>query len=429
MSGQAQAVTGEARRAIRGELRVLAVAVFSMLIAIFLSIASLLRLIGVPDLPAMQLMIYRMLDMLIVVTFLLYCRPRVKVRIEDLMLLIFVSYPFLIGLLRGSLSLTFLNDTAIFLAFVAKIVIFRTVLIRVSQVAQIDEVFRRSARRIIACSAGVALMSLVAATALIRGGVSFYYQAPVELTFAAALALAQGKMAIYLLLLVMALAAGKRMAMIGLLVMGLIAIIARPRVRAAVLRLALVALILTPVFIAITVGISGTSFVFWDKLTGTIQTVQRAMDGSSGFLEMLMLIDPGRYVEYVSLQPHLTGWSLWFGNGYGFRYELDSAFLQEFGYEVVDDVTNAHFTPLAIAAKFGIIGLAIWTFFIARFLTASIDRSSYIQYAARLAFISMVVQSFFAFGFFVSIFTPFYFAAATMGRRVAQHGIPGTLLR
>ena len=153
------------------------------------------------------------------------------------------------------------------------------------------------------------------------------------------------------------------------------------------------------------------------------------MEQSDNFLETLIYTDPARYSEYVSLLPHLTDWSFWFGNRYGFRYDLDSDFLHEFDIAQHSDVRNAHFTPLPITAKFGLFGLIIWIILIARFFTAKINRNSFVEYACRLAFISMVVQSLFAFGFFINIYTPFYLAMLTVrSHRTKASKLPETLV-
>lgn len=407
---------------IRGELRVLNISVLMMIVFAALGLLSILRLVGVPGVQHSLLLSYRVLDALIVFSFLLFCRSSVRVQGFDLLLFIFAIYPFLIGLGHGNISITFINDTVIFMAFVIKIVVFRTILARISSVVDIDIVFSKPARKIVFWCSLIALMSLGTVSVLLRSGAQFYYQAPAELTFAAAIVLAQGKMLIYLVMLALALLAGKRMIMIGLLAMGLVAIIAHPKMRSSTLRFALVVLPLLPFVIVGGEALLSTEAKFVEKIMITYRQFERSSGLSGGFLEKLMYIDPARYGEYISLQPHLTGWSLWFGNGYGFRYELDAGFFSEFGYTVQGDVTNAHFTPLAIIAKFGLVGLGIWFALIASVLTMNIDRHSFVHNACRLAFISMIVQSFFAFGFFINMFTPFYIAMATLGRRKTTSG-------
>lgn len=404
---------------IRGELRVLKIAVLLMIIFAALNYIAFFRLVGVPGIPPLLLLLYRGMDLTIVLVFLVFCGSRVKIKGIDFLLAVFACYPFLIGLVQGNLSITFAHDTAIFFFFIAKIIIFRTILIRISAVVDFDTVFQKFSRKLVFWSALIALILLGTATVMLARGESFYYQAPAELTFAGALLLAQGKIFAYLFFLVLALAAGKRMVMIGLLVMGLIAVLRNSRVRSELFRFAVVAVVLASLVIIFAGTESSAELTFVDKILGTFRQLYYAMEMSENFFEILMLMDPARYAEYVSLKPHLTGWSLWFGNGYGFRYELDTAFLAEFGYADGGEVTNAHFTPLAIAAKFGLLGVLIWFALIATVLTSRFDHRSFVQYASRLAFLSVIVQSFFAFSFFINFFVPFYIAMATIGARQA----------
>ncbi len=403
---------------LRNERRVLSTVVLCLILYMAMQAFSMLRLTGVPGIPQFLLLGYRTLDLVMVATFFLYIGGRVKLRVEDLILLIFITYPFLIGISRGNLGLTFFNDTAIFFGFLVKILVLRTLMIRISNLVSLEAFFEKSGLRIIGFSLIFAVAILFMAILLLRSGTAFYYQAPAEITFAVALVLGQGKLLLYFVFLVLALLAGKRMTMIGVMVMGLLAIASYPPARRVTLWLAPLALIMFPAFFFLSDYLSGSNFAFLNKISLTIETLRRALTESSNLSELFLFIDPGRYIEYVSLQPHLTGASLWFGNGFGFRYELDNAFLDEFGFINTGDVSNAHFTPLAIVAKFGLAGLLLWIVFLIRITTYPFDRNSYLQYAARLAFYSVIIQSLFAFGFFINIFTPIYIAIATIRQKV-----------
>lgn len=425
-----QAANSADLSSIRGELKVLKITVFFMIVYAATNFASILRLLGVPGLPPLLLLQYRVMDMLILIAFLVYCRPKIKVRGIDLFLLIFATYPFFIGLARGNYSLTFLNDTVIFYFFLAKVVILRTIVSRISVVTDLDSVFTKLARKLVFWCGLIGAILLAAGVILLGGSSDYYYQAPSELTFAAAIVLAQGNIVAFLFFLTIALAAGKRMVMVGLLVMAAFAVLGlHSNLRRAFVRFLPVALVLLPMAIPAGSTLLGSDLVFADKLLGTFRQIERAMESSGSFMEMLMYTDPQRFAEYVSLLPYLTDWSLWFGNGYGFRYETDSAFLASFGLEGGIEITNAHFTPLAITSKFGLFGLMIWIILIVQVSTTKINRKSFVEYACRLAFISMIAQSFFAFGFFINIFTPFYIAMLTAGsRRTKASTLPGTVV-
>lgn len=396
---------------VSGEMRVLKISVFLMIVYAALNFAAILRLNGVSGLPAILLILYRGMDAVILFSFLAFCGRRIEFRRIDLLLLIFSVYPFFVGLGRGHFSITFLNDASIYLLFLVKVVIFRSILVRISEFYEIDRVFRVHARRIIFWSGLIAVLSIVSAYVLLGAGASFYYQAPAELTFAAALLLAHGNIFGFLVLLGLALLGGKRMVMVGLLSMAVVALLAHQKSRTGMLRFALGTLIFIPFIVVGANAYFSTELIFIDKILGTFRQIQRSQELSTNFLETLMFMDTARFVEYLSLKPHLEGWPLWFGNGYGFRYNV---LLSDFGYADNIEVTNAHFTPLAITAKFGLLGLGIWFVLIVKVLIAKINKRSFVQYACRLAFLAMIVQSVFAFGFFISMFTPFYIAMATM---------------
>jgi hypothetical protein len=403
-------------RAIRGELRVLAVAAVTMIIFCALQLLAILRLTGTQGIAPLLLTSYRVLDVMVVLTFLIYCRPLLRMRFEDVLLIVFATYPMLIGLGRGQLTFTYFNDIAIYWLFLAKIVILRTVLRRVDDVAGIDAAFARHARRIVFFSGLFAVLALIAAITLLRSGVQFLYQAPAEIIFASGYMLAQGHVLAYTGFVIMALLAGKRMVMVGVIGMGLLASLANARIRRATLKILPVALVLVPVVFVLLPMIAGIESPILNRLILTFERVQSAYASSGDFLEFLMRIDPARFAEYVSLRPHLTGWQLAFGNGFGFRYELDAAFWSYIGYEDKGDITNAHFTPLAIVAKFGLLGLALWLMVLWRAFFAPINKASFLQQAGRLALFGAVLESLFAFGFFISVFVPFYIALTTMGR-------------
>jgi hypothetical protein len=123
-----------------------------------------------------------------------------------------------------------------------------------------------------------------------------------------------------------------------------------------------------------------------------------------------MLIDPGRYVEYVSVRPHLSGPKIVFGLGYGFRYRLiDFEASQE-------SVSNAHFTPLGIVLKFGLVGVSMWlaAFF---YLFLGVYPRTKIEYAAHVSLFGIFVQSLFAYGFFINSLTAICCGLASISGR------------
>tara|TARA_Y100000296_G_scaffold87454_1_gene134731 strand:- start:17497 stop:18786 length:1290 start_codon:yes stop_codon:yes gene_type:complete len=405
------------RHELRGEFRVLKVLVFCSSIYLFLQLASMFRLFGVSGIPPLLLLGYRILDLLVIGSFFLMCRAKLKTRLHDLPLLLMLPLPILIGVGQGNTNITFFNDIILFMFFILKVIVIRTLILRFMEKTDFDAVFRVYARKIIRRSILAAILALFLALAALSAGITFYYQAPAELTFAAALALAQGHVPTYLAILALAAFGGKRGILAGIAVVGLLGFLNRKNiVRALLSFLALGAALI----IALGIFEDSTSLgnaQAMRRLTGTWIKLTSVANETKGWEEFLLLLDPGRFVEYVSLKPHLEGWAFWFGNGYGFRYSLDPYFLSNFGIVAIEDtVTNAHFTPLAIMAKFGVLGLFLWFTQCAAILFSSWNSRSYFQTACRLGFISMLVQSMFSFNFFISFFTPIFIAGATLRR-------------
>ena len=399
--------------AISGELRFLKLIVSFMILFAAANYISFWRLLGVPGIPPLLLLFYRVLDLLTILAFLYFCGSRVRISAADYLLMIFATYPFFIGFLRGQFSLTFGNDIAIYFMFITKIFMMRTAIERIHAVQDISEAFQPLMRKLVLWCIVIAIMLIGSLLLLRLSGFSFYYQSPAELTFAAALVLSKGNIFMFIFIVFLSLLAGKRMVLVGLLCMGLIALLANSRVRYASFRFLLLISFFAPFLYYLSNLMIGVELDFLDKITGTFRLVERALNRTDRFMDVLMFVDPLRFAEYVSLKPHLTGLNLWFGNGYGFRYELDPEFLKRFGYTLDTTVTNAHFTPLAIVAKFGLVGLILCLMIMCKVLFQKDTNSSYLIIASKLAFVAIIVQSMFAFSFFVNYFTAFYIAIVT----------------
>ena len=398
---------------LSGELRFLKLIITFMILFAAANYVSFWRLLGIPGIPPLLLLFYRILDLITIIAFLYFCGSRVRISGADYLLMIFALYPFFIGFQREQFSLTFGNDIAIYFMFVAKIFMIRTAIERICAAQDISKVFQPLVRKLVLWCIVIAIMLIGSLLLLTFSGFSFYYQSPAELTFAAALVLSKGNILMFIFIVFLALLAGKRMIIIGLLSMGLVAILANSRVRYASFRFLLLITFFSPIIYYLLNFMIGVELDFLDKITGTYRSVERALNRTDIFLEFLMFVDPIRFAEYVSLKPHLTGWNLWVGNGYGFRYELDPEFLNRFGYTLDATVTNAHFTPLAIVSKFGLVGLVLCLMIMFKVLFQKNTNSSYLIYASKLAFVAMLVQSIFAFGFFINYFTAFYVAILT----------------
>lgn len=405
----------DVRRELWREFFVLRVLVFCTIIYLFLQVASMFRLFGVPGIPPLLLLAYRTLDVIVISSFFLICGARLKVRWVDLPLFLMIPYPILIGISRGNINMTFFNDITIFAFFVLKVLVIRTLILRFMEKTDFDQVFCIYARKIIRLSILAAILMLMVAYIAISAGLQFYYQAPADLTFAAALAMSKGHVPTYLLILVLAAIGGKRSIMIGVLIIGIFGTLMHKNiVKFLLTTLALVILAIAALVIFGGSGSLGDTAPM-RRFISTWVAIETAWYYGTDWLEFLMFLDPSRFVEYISLKPYIEGWSYWFGNGLGFRYKIDSSFLEEFGRPAFEgSVTNAHFTPLAIVTKFGFVGLALWLVHVLGVIFSRRGSRSYFQEACRLGFISMLVQAIFSYSFFISFFTPIYVAGATL---------------
>jgi hypothetical protein len=399
------------------DLRVLRLGQWLLLVYVGLQVFSILRLIGVHNVPSILLFTYRLLDLILIATFLSISGPMMRIRSIDTLSVVIAIYPALIGIYNENFNITILNDVAIYFSFVAKIILFRTILARLVVYIPLDNIFNRFSRRITWLALVTAIGAFIVAQALVTAGWNFYYQAPAEITLAAALAFAHSQVGLVLAFTMLAALSGKRMILVGVLAMaGLALLAARGFVGVVIKRLPIVVVLVTISTFAVVTTLDLSSFAAADKLTGTYDLLVHSFQGAAGLENFLALIDPGRYIEYLSLKPHLTGIPLFLGNGYGFRYELDYAFLLESGFEFAGDVSNAHFTPLAIVAKFGLLGLAGWFLLIVLSFRhgGGWAKTSKFRFACRLALVSLLVQSFFAFGFFINSLTPFLLAVSSI---------------
>lgn len=398
------------------DVQILRLGLWLMLIYVSIQIFSIVRLIGLLNIAPYYLLCYRVLDVILIGVFVIYWRHPLRTHMF-IPLLIVVLYPMLFGIVNGNINVTFFNDFVTYTFFVVKFIIFRTLLISIYARVSPDELFFCFKRRLVRLSLFVAFLSLLTAIILLGMGFEFYYQAPAEISLGAALAITGGNVFVSFLFLVYAALSGKRMIFAGVVAMFLIAYLFSGKFRLGSFRWILVAtLILMLVVFVAPVPDNFTASVAIQKFAGTFYDLNLAWKTAGGALEFLKLVDSGRYLEVYSLFKELSYLDIIFGAGYGFRYEMDYSVMLELGRSIEGSVTNSHFTPLGIVSKSGIVGLLIWSAVILPGLRALFcDREiSQFRFACALALCAMIVQSFFAFGFYVNIFTPFLLAVCTV---------------
>lgn len=407
------------------DLKLLQIAGSLLVFYLFFSSLGLLRLFGFSGIVPVLLIGYRILDFTFIGLFVFFWRKKIVFRQTDALLFLIILYPMFIGAFRENFGMTFLNDLVIFLAFFLRVVILRTLIVSALKHTRLDEVFTPFLLRLSKISIGLAIVLFILVQFAVGAGWQTYYQVPLEVTFVLGYSIASGNLGYILFFLIFSVVSGKRMILISTLFTLMVALLWAPNLRRVLVRW-------FPVigFFIFFLAVSGSyllgtsNLVFVNKITYSYKLFTQGISNGGGLDEFFIIAMPDRYIEYRSLLPHLNGENLIFGNGYGFRYVLDHISQKEFGLgSEYHNVTNAHFTPIAIVAKFGIIGLVGWSlFFFSAFRgLRSKVKHSVVSTAALLALVSLLVQSLFAYGLFLNPFTPFIFAiASVVPRRASQ---------
>jgi len=394
---------------------------WALKIYLILNGLGLLRLTGIFNITPYSLFLYRLLDLALIITFLLFWRQPVKMRLAELIMIFFVLLPVVTGIFNGHVNITMANDLATYLFFIIKVIIFRTLLISIYMRYHPDTFFATFSRSLIKLSLVIAIIGLTLALYISSKGVAFYFQSASEIKLAASLAIASNNIILSLSFLTIALLSGKRMIFIGILLMFLIAFMRSQRFRNQ--NTLFIAFALAFVFILGSLSVfplfsdlsQSASYV---RVDTTIRDIKAAVTYESDSLnEILFVLAPARYAEAVSLWRSLTNIDVLIGAGYGFRYTVDVPLFIANNFVVTGEtVSNAHFSPIGIVSKFGIVGFVIWTIYLLTGLKALIagPRTSWFRFGCALAFCAIWIESLFAFGFFINLFTPFVLAVCTV---------------
>lgn len=386
-----------------------------LIVHVLLQLASILRLIGIENIPAIALTISRTMDFILVFFFLVLWKKRIELRGIELILLVIAAYPILIGLGRDQINVTFFNDSALYIFFILKIIIYRSLISSIIKRYDLGSYFQSFLAKFIPISTTAAAIAFLAGQFFSATGQLKYYQTPAEITLTAAVALAYNKFFLFLFLALFAATSGKRMIMAGVLTIAAFAAVTSRRAMKIFLRW-LPRFVIGGAIGAIILMLSGhlDGLAFANKISTTYEVASDAFSKATSLDNFFQQIEPARYVEFVSLRDQINGLGVLFGNGYGFRYELEKDLLMEYGFDTStgSDISNAHFTPIAIVSKFGLLGLIVWsTYFLSILLSGMKNqKQNRFQYACTLALASYLVQSLFAFGFFINLLVPFVLA-------------------
>lgn len=406
------------------EEKALELAFFCMLTYVAMQLMGVFRLIGIANLVPISLITYRVLDLIFLTYALVLLRFECKLRFIDVAAGIVVCWGVGHGFAKGQFGLTFLNDASIYGLFIAKVVVFRTLLGVVHREGSLELITRRFLHRLKWLSAFAAIVALAFAVYFTGAGLQKYYQAPGEVTVAAASAILSKDWRFAAIFFLYVTLCGKRMLLLSFICMVVVDSLTGLSIKKVVLRLmgygTVFALLSGVMLLAIE---RNPNFAGFDKLISTQKTFVSAIKEAENGLDFIEMIDMARHRELVSLRGVLSDMEMVFGAGFGFRYYVDG-----WPPGVGEDVTNSHFTPLAIVAKLGLIGFGILSFLLIQglFPILAQGRVSYLQVLGSVALAGLLVQSVFAFGLFINWFTPFLIALASLRQLGDNMGNPSS---
>lgn len=121
--------------------------------------------------------------------------------------------------------------------------------------------------------------------------------------------------------------------------------------------------------------------------------------------DVLDLVTGGRVGEFNSILKNMEPFDYVFGKGIGFTYKLES-----FGYKNEENHSNAHFTPLSIISKYGLIFYIVIMGYVIKTLIKSRkgkNKKDPLNLFCFLFIIGINIDFLFAYGFFTNKFFPF----------------------
>jgi hypothetical protein len=380
--------------------------IYAGYLVVFLNFFSVLKLLGLEGIPQFQLLTYRLVDFFIILSFFVMYRGDLAIyRPADLFFLLATSCAAIVGLVNNGLTVTLVHDYVIYMFFFLKVVLLRKILSDLSRSAGVRQALNIYGLGLMHFSFVVAVLILFGSIVLTLIGFEFYFQAHAEIVFAVGLALLFGSNGKVAFGIVVSLIAGKRAVFLGLISAYVWSNFRLSKLGSFVFLLVSISLVFY-----VFVSQSGENPIT-EKIITSLKIMERAFDNMNSIEHFIELANYGRYLEFVSILNTFDWNSFVFGHGLGFRYELDAS-LTSSPSLVIDKglVTNAHFSPIGLISKVGVLFTFILSgwFYLVLFHPAKGARK--IRSLGAFCLVAMLVQSVFAYSFFVSFFTPLYIA-------------------
>ena len=387
--------------------------VFSSLIAIF-------RVLGYGSIFSnINIIIARLLDIIIIFSYFILLENKIKIRNFDKILSIVCIYPLIIGIVSNNLNLTLINDFLIFSLFLLKVLAVRSTIERLSIYTNLEVIFQNIFKRIFKVCILTSIIGILFINLFSLIRTDFYYQSVTELTLPYAFTLLNNYNFGSTFIIILSLLSGKRMIFLSyiFILVNYLLFFKKQNISQYILK---IFIYIIPISILLIIFLN--YFLderILDKYTFIFKRFNLARDLSifsdTNYLDVLLSsVIPNRYLEIKSVLNNVSdSFSFFFGKGFGFRYDVitENNLINELGLvkeESGINITNAHFTPIAIILKFGLLGFLSWTILLINNIKKVFQKQtlSYVKIAL-LALIGFIFQSFFAFGFFMNIFTPF----------------------
>lgn len=358
--------------------------IIQVFLAIFVT-STIFRSLGIADFTKVILATNLVLDLSIVLLGLQSLK-KLKTPFSLILLIVYINTVSLIlGIANYGLTQAILKELIIYNTFFLKIIIFYNVF----QIREYRYEFLKFAVRhsIVAVAAGA--IAIVALQILSYIGYKFYFASTPNITYALTMSMASGSAFYTYFVMLEALLTGKRMIFFGALVIFILGYRQFLNTKKNNLFFILVVIPL----------ISYIFFYYSDFLSGVaklVKTFDWEFITENSVAAIAQQVDRARYGEFVGIIKAMDIQDYILGKGFGFRFFWD-------GFEEARfmgrDHSNAHFTPIGILSKFGVLGTLLFlSLFVGTLIRAYRQRQrDKLDYMNFLFLMGIYTQSLFAY--------------------------------
>lgn len=271
---------------------------------------------------------------------------KIKLNTVELSLVILVLFSAIFGIINNEISRRYINDLLYPLFFVSKITIFRYFFLREGSTKFILKFLKKYALWMLMSSILLIIFFFIAL--LIKpmyAGLS-----PEIHPFLSTSLVTSSYLGVFLVLIIYIMSGKRAMLMAALGMFFYYWGIIRKKI-------ALFILLIT-IIIAVIIYVIQASLIDLSALNKYVWTFQKLQKYGISNMEILDQIGGGRFGEITSILNSMNWWDYIFGKGIGFTYLLEST-----GYGKVEEHANAHFSPISIISKYGVLFFLFLSFY------------------------------------------------------------------